>query len=86
MVAALRVVEPDIVRDRKSLMFSPWIFISFQVLVKDPVSGAVVACLQGRSRQNHLWFASTLDRYLVELWKNLDREPTRSGRSPSDTH
>ena len=43
------------------LMFSPWIFISFQVLVKDPISGSVVVCVQCRGRQDHLWLVSALD-------------------------
>ena len=62
------------------LMFSPWIFISFQVLVKDPISGSVVVCVQCRGRQDHLWSVSALDRYPVELWENLDREQRTLGR------
>ena len=81
MVAALRVVKPDIVGDRKSLMFSPWIFVSFQVLVKNPIFCSVVVRVQCGGGQKHLRRASPLNRYLVEFRLNLHREQRTLGRT-----
>ena len=53
MFIVLYIVDPDITSYRKGFMFVPEVFVPFQILVEDLISGFIVMRVQGQGCENH---------------------------------
>ena len=67
VAAALHVVDPDVMRDRRLVVFAPEVLVALEVLVEQLVSGLVVTGGERRRGEDLHRAATLLDGDLVEF-------------------
>ena len=79
MLSGTGIIHPDIAGDGRGMMFAPFVFEAFPVLIQENISRRAEADHLGRSSQ-YLTDSSTGHRYLIQFGHGRGREQGTTGR------